>query len=185
MDPKNLFCTPATYRALRAEYGAGLVVAVVLALLHLDEIRWPVFVALFLVIDLVGYLPGHLAWRRAHRAAAQQAPGAAAGISVEVPRVCFALYNGAHSLLTAGALAGLWCLVVQPEWALLALPIHLLGDRALFGNLMKPYGVGFEPEPHPAYTRFRSDYEQHGPRLDRDHDDEPGPAERPAAAVAG
>src|SRR3712207_1182888 len=135
MDHANLFLTPATYRALRGEYLAGLVVSVVLALLHVGDIRWVVFVALFAVIDVVGYLPGHLAWRR-------RGGGA-------IPRRFHVLYNVMHSLVTAAVIAGLWCLVVGPEWALLALPIHLLGDRALFGNFYKPFGVEFEPRPHP------------------------------------
>ena len=34
--------------------------------------------------------------------------------------------------------------------ALLVLPIHLFGDRALFGNFAKSFTVSFEPVPHPA-----------------------------------
>lgn len=149
MDPSNLFCTPTTYRMLRAEYGAALAVCLALVVLHLDDVRWPLFVALFAVIDLVGYLPGHLAWRRR------------AG---DVPRVYYVLYDTMHSLLTAGAVAALWCLVVEPEWALLALPIHLLGDRSLFGSFPKPFGVAFEPRPTPAYAEFRRNYERSLPR---------------------
>ena len=33
----------------------------------------------------------------------------------------------------------LWVLVFGWEWALLAIPIHLFGDRSLFGNTLKPF----------------------------------------------
>jgi hypothetical protein len=147
MDPHNLFATRTTYRALRAEYGVGLVVAAVLVLTHFDQIRWAVFIPLFLIIDVIGYLPGTLAWHRSpeHR----------------IARVYYVLYNIAHSGLTGAAVVGLWCVVVRPEWALLAVPLHLCGDRALFGNILKPFGLSFEPVPLPAYEEFARHYDQH------------------------
>jgi hypothetical protein len=73
-----------------------------------------------------------------------------------------------HSLLTAGLVAGVWCLTIGPEWALLALPLHLFGDRALFGNFLKPFGFAFEPATHPAYDTLRSSYDH--PDRDAEHD---------------
>ena len=66
-----------------------------------------------------------------------------------------------HSLLSATAVAAAWCLLVRPEWALLALPIHLCGDRAVFGNFLKPFGLSFEPVTHPAYQELVKHYDQH------------------------
>ena len=43
---------------------------------------------------------------------------------------------------------------IGPEWALLMLPIHLCGDRAIFGNFLKPFSVPFEPTPVPAFQEF-------------------------------
>ncbi|HEY5150931.1 MAG TPA: hypothetical protein VIJ23_14160 [Mycobacterium sp.] len=143
MDHKNLFMTPTTYRLVRLEYGMGLLVCIALALLHFSEIRWIAFIALFAVIDLVGYIPGRIVWSRHDHM---------------VPRPYYVLYNVAHHLGTSAVLAGLWCVVIGPEWALLALPIHLLGDRALFGNLLKPFGLPFEPEALPSYTAFSRSY---------------------------
>ena len=145
MDSHNLFFTRTTARLLRLECLAALGASAVLAVLHISDIRWPVFIGLFLVIDLVGYIPGHVVWRLRDGS---------------VPRTFYVLYNVMHSLLTAGLIAGLWCLVVRPEWALLALPLHLMGDRSLFGNFYKPFGLGFEPQTHPAYEIFRSSYER-------------------------
>ncbi|MDH6623281.1 hypothetical protein M2271_001068 [Streptomyces sp. LBL] len=131
MDAKNRFETKTTFALCRLEWLAILAVSLVLAFQHLSEIRWGVFVALFAVIDVIGYLPGALAFRRSR--------------GRRTPRRYYVAYNVMHSLVTAGALAGAWALFVRPEWALLALPIHLMGDRALFGNSLKPFIVPFEP----------------------------------------
>jgi hypothetical protein len=138
--------TRVTYRAVRLEYAAALLTAVALVVAHFGHIRWWAFVALFGVIDLIGSLPGAVAWRRAGGG--------------PVPRRYYALYNTMHSFLTAGVVAAAWSMVAGPEWALLALPIHLCGDRALFGNFYKPLGLSFEPRVHPAYQEFVNRYEQ-------------------------
>jgi hypothetical protein len=147
MDSHNLFLTRTTHRLLRAEYGATLTAAVVVALIHFGQIRWPVFIGMFVYIDIIGYLPGALAYRRAGGG--------------NIRRGFYVLYNSTHSLLSAGAVAGAWCLLVRPEWALLALPIHLCGDRAIFGNFLKPFGLSFEPVTHPAYQELVQNYDQH------------------------
>ena len=157
MDSHNWFMTRTTYRFLRAEYGVALVGAVVLAVLHLGDIRWPVFIGLFLYIDLIGYIPGAIAWRRAK--------------DHQISRTYYVLYNAMHSLLSAALVAGLWCLLFGPEWALLALPIHLCGDRALFGNFLKPFGLSFEPVVHPAYQEFVTRYEHSDAPAERAADD--------------
>jgi hypothetical protein len=69
------------------------------------------------------------------------------------------LYNTMHSMFTQGVVTLLWGLLFGWQWALLALPIHLCGDRALFGNFLKPFGVTFEPVEHPAFARLRAEVE--------------------------
>src|SRR3954468_19738160 len=140
MDSHNLFLTRATYRFLRAEYAAALVAAIVLAIVHLGDIRWPLFIGLFVYIDLIGYLPGAIAYRRSP--------------DHSIARRYYALYNAMHSLLTAAAVAGLWCLLVRPEWALLALPIHLCGDRGRCGSSRNPFGGPSQPTSPPAHQEF-------------------------------
>jgi len=147
VDSHNLFMTRTTYRLLRAEYGVALIAAAVLALIHLGHIRWPVFIGMFVYIDLLGYLPGAVAYRRARGG--------------DIGRGFYVVYNSMHSFLSAGMVAAAWCLLVRPEWALLALPIHLCGDRAIFGNFPKPFGLSFEPVTHPAYKELVKNYEQH------------------------
>jgi uncharacterized membrane protein YvlD (DUF360 family) len=144
LDPLNRFETKHTFLLSRLEYLVGLAVAVTLALTHLSAVRWPVFIALFLVIDVIGYLPGAVAFRRS-------ADG-------HIPKGYYVAYNTMHSLVTASAVAGLWAWLVRPEWALLALPIHLLGDRGLFGNSLKSFGVSFEPKKHPRFEHFETAY---------------------------
>lgn len=145
MDSHNLFLTPRTYQLLRAEYAVALAGSAVLLVLHLGDVRWWAFAALFLYIDVIGYFPGAVAWRRSRGA--------------PISRVYFLLYNTMHSLVSAAAVAAIWCLTVGLEWALLALPIHLCGDRALFGNFLKPFGVSFEPRTHPVYQEFVNRYD--------------------------
>ena len=145
MDSHNLFVTPTTYRLMRAEYGLGLLVAIVLALQHFGEMRWAVFVGMFVYIDLIGYLPGAIAYRRI---------GAA-----RMGHHFHVLYNLTHCLLSPAVVAAVWCLLIGPEWALLALAIHLFGDRAIFGNFLKPFGLSFEPVTHHLYREFRNRYD--------------------------
>ncbi|MET9254320.1 hypothetical protein [Streptomyces sp. NPDC003717] len=163
MDAKNLFETPVTSKLHRAEYGLGLVVASVLFFAHLGDVSWPVFVGLFLYIDLIGYIPGAIAF---HRSATK-----------EIPKVYYVLYNTMHSLVTQGLVTLVWIWAFGAEWALLALPIHLFGDRALFGNFLKSFGLPFEPVADPGYLRFRAGFEGTGGT-----DEQPRPVSaRPAA----
>jgi hypothetical protein len=115
----------------RREALVALVAAVALAFAHRHELDVARFAALFIIIDVVGYLPGLLA----HRASGGR----------PIAPVYYALYNGAHSFVTGAAVAAIWAVALRPEWALLAIPIHLLGDRALFGNFRKTAGAPFEP----------------------------------------
>jgi hypothetical protein len=134
MDSRNRYHTPETWLLVRAEHVAFLAVLAVLLLVHRDEVSWPRFIAAFALIDLVGYLPGAVAFRR-------RGGG-------PLPPLYHHLYNLTHSYLTAGVVAGLWALAAGGfEWAMLALPLHLSGDRGLFGNTYKPVGLPFEPEP--------------------------------------
>lgn len=133
MDPCNRLHTRQTFTLVRAESVVLLGGLVVLLFLHRGEVRWGRFALAFALIDLLGYLPGALAHRRA--AGAPIAP------------VYHHLYNAAHSYLTAAIVIALWALSSGLEWAMLALPLHLAGDRGLFGNTYKPVELPFEPAP--------------------------------------
>ncbi|MBB1244471.1 hypothetical protein GL263_12990 [Streptomyces durbertensis] len=140
MDQRNVFDTPVTARLHRAEYLVAFAVTTGFAVAHLDEIRWPVAIALFLYIDVIGYIPGAIAF---HRSKTKQ-----------IHKAYYVLYNTMHSLITQAAVIGAWCLFVGPEWALLAIPWHLFGDRGLFGNFYKPFGLHFEPVVDPRYEQL-------------------------------
>jgi hypothetical protein len=140
MDHANRFESRVTYRLLRAEYGVALVVCSALFLWHVTEVRWLPALALFAYIDLIGYIPGAIAYRRARGA--------------QIPKVYYVLYNTMHSFVTQAAVVGAWIYLAGFEWALLAVPIHLCGDRAIFGNFLKPFRVPFEPAVIPEFTEF-------------------------------
>jgi hypothetical protein len=144
VDSRNHFETRTTYALHRLEWLVALGVSVALALAHLGDIRWLVFVGFFAVIDIIGYIPGAIRFR-------YSADG-------RIPKGYYVAYNTMHSLVTAVAMAGLWAWLVEPEWALLAIPIHLMGDRGLFGNSLKPFGIPFEPAAHPAFADFENSY---------------------------
>ena len=133
MDNANRFHTQETWLWVRAEHLAVIAVAVALLLLHLDEVNWVRFVLVFTAIDLIGYVPGAVAYRRA------------GGARIEA--IYHHLYNFTHSYLSGGLMVGLWALLGGFEWAMLAVPIHLSGDRGLFGNTYKPLSLPFEPVP--------------------------------------
>lgn len=140
MDQKNPFESPLTFKLHRAEYLVGFVLSIILIIVHFGQIRWVPFIALFAWIDLIGYIPGAIAFRRSENG--------------EISKVYYVLYNVMHSLVTQSAVVGLWLWLVGPEWALLAIPFHVFGDRGLFGNFLKPFALPFEPTPNAAYTRL-------------------------------
>ncbi|MFY1634216.1 hypothetical protein ACN27F_13185 [Solwaraspora sp. WMMB335] len=140
MDQKNPFETPNTFRLHRAEYLVGFGVSAVLLVMHWNEVRWLPAIALFLYIDLIGYIPGAIAYHRSK--------------TKKISKVYYVLYNVMHSLITQTVVVGLWLWLIGPEWALLVIPFHVFGDRGLFGNFLKPFGMPFEPVPHPLYAKL-------------------------------
>lgn len=143
MDVANPFETPTTFRLHRAEYLVGFAVATGLILTHLGDIRWLPFAGLFLYIDVFGYIPGAVAYHRSE--------------TKRISKVYYVMYNTMHSLITQSAVVGLWGLLVGWEWALLAIPFHLFGDRGVFGNFMKTFALPFEPVRNLGYTRLIDD----------------------------
>jgi hypothetical protein len=137
MGSKHRYHTDGTWLWVRAEHVALIAVCVVLLFLHRDEVSWLRFGVAFVLIDLIGYIPGAVVYRRSE--------------GRKIPPLYHHLYNLTHSYLIAGIGVGLWALALGHfEWAMLAVPIHLSGDRGLFGNTYKPAELPFEP--HPAAT---------------------------------
>jgi hypothetical protein len=105
-----------------------------LSLAHWQETSWPRFVAAFALIDLVGYLPGAVAYRRSRTGA--------------IAPAYHWLYNATHNLATGALAVAGWALALgRLEWAMLAIPLHLAGDRGVFGNGFKPSTEPFERRP--------------------------------------
>jgi hypothetical protein len=140
MDIKNPYETPVTFKLHRAEYLIAFAITIVLMLIHFTDINWFAAIGLFLYIDLIGYIPGAIAYRRSEDG--------------RIPKFYYVLYNTMHSFITCGLVVGLWMLFVGPEWALLAVAFHVFGDRGVFGNFLKPFGLPFEPEDSPQYQKL-------------------------------
>jgi hypothetical protein len=146
VDPTNRWEGPGTHLLGRLEWTLVVGACVTALVAHVHEVRWLPFAALFAVIDLVGFLPGAIL---------------ADKVSGRTPRACHVAYNAMHSLPGLAAVAGLWSLAFGgPEWALLALPIHLGADRGLLGNGFKPFDAPFLPRPSDAFARFEQDLER-------------------------
>lgn len=135
MDIKNPLHTPATYRLVRAEQIAFMFLCAALLAWHWDQVNWWRAAAAFGTIDVLGYIPGALAYRR--RGGGPIRP------------IYHHLYNIAHTYLVVGAVVGMWLAASGPEWAMLAAPLHLSIDRGVFGNVFKPVELPFEPVPVP------------------------------------
>jgi len=115
----------------RLEYLALMVAAGLLLLLHVREVHWARAVIAFAAIDLIGYFPGARAFRRAGRG--------------RISPIYHHLYNVTHNFLTAAAVIAVWAIAGGGlEWAMLAIPLHLAGDRGIFGNGFKPPALPFE-----------------------------------------
>jgi phosphatidylglycerol lysyltransferase len=142
MDAKNRFHTSFTYWLVRAEHAAIVVVGTLVQLLHAHEVNWWRAIGSFLIIDLVGYLPGMFAFRRSKTGS--------------IASWYHHSYNIAHTYLVTGAGLALWTYLHGGlEWAMLAVPVHLSIDRGIFGNTLKPVELSFEPGDHSDETVLR------------------------------
>lgn len=132
MDIRNKFHTRGSYALMRLEHIGAVIACSALLVLNFDGVDWLRFAAAFIVIDAIGYLPGAIALRKG-------------GGSTIAPAFHY-LYNFSHNYLTWATIVGLWAFQFGGfEWAMLAIPIHLSGDRGVFGNVFKPAALPFEP----------------------------------------
>jgi hypothetical protein len=143
MDNLNRFHTRTTFWIVRAEHIALLLVLSGLLIGRAGEVHWWRAAAAFWIIDIVGYLPGALMFRRSKTG--------------QIPHGFHNAYNIAHTYLVTGTGVALWAYTIGGfEWAMLAVPIHLSIDRGVFGNTLKPVELSFEPHPHSDETVLRA-----------------------------
>jgi hypothetical protein len=140
MDMKNPFESPTTFKLHRAEYLVGWIVVSILIVLHWSEIRLLPAIILFAYIDLIGYIPGAIAFRRSPDG--------------RISKNYYIAYNVMHSFITQGAVVAIWGFTIGWEWALLAIPWHVFADRGVYGNFLKPFSLPFEPHAAPGYRRL-------------------------------
>ena len=132
MDNLNRFHTAGTYWLTRAENIALFFLCGILLVQHFATLNLWRGVIAFSLIDIVGYIPGAIAYRR-------QGGG-------RISPVYHHLYNIAHTYLVGGAGIAIWAWITGGfEWSMLAVPFHLSIDRGIFGNVLKPFALAFEP----------------------------------------
>ena len=153
MDSLNRFHTKMTYWIVRAENIALLLVLTGLLIWRAGEVHWWRAVAAFWIIDIVGYIPGAIAYRYSKDG--------------RIRRWFYNSYNIAHTYLVTGTGVALWAYAIGGfEWAMLGVPIHLCVDRGVFGNTLKPIELSFEPRRHPDEVVLRAlgQRDEAGPR---------------------
>src|SRR4051812_6865188 len=94
MDNLNRFHTRTTYWIVRAEHLALLAIMTGLFLWHARDVNWWRAVPAFLMIDLVGYIPGAIMFRRSKNG--------------QVSRWYHNAYNITHTYLVSGTGVALW-----------------------------------------------------------------------------
>jgi phosphatidylglycerol lysyltransferase len=135
MDSRNRFHTAGTYWTVRAEHIAVLLVCTGLGLWNIMEMNWWRAIFAFWIIDVIGYLPGAVAFRRKK--------------DQQISHWYHNIYNICHTYLVTGTGVAIWAYCIGGfEWAMLAVPFHLSIDRGIFGNTLKPAVLGFEPTEH-------------------------------------
>lgn len=144
MDTVNHFFTKYTALNARAEYALGFVGCLALMIANWDALNFWLAIALFTYIDLIGTVPGLLAFHRSPDG--------------QIPKIYYVLYNVLHSAVTQGLVIIAFIQAFGFQWALLGIPTHLCVDRAMFNNYPKPFGLAFDPVRHPAFERFMADY---------------------------
>ncbi len=152
MDKHNLFFTRSTYNLERLDWAILMFAALALVIYNWRDVHWWRLTFAFLLPDLIATFPGlylYYARRKGYRRS--------------IPGIWHNLYNFGHSLAGVVLFSAIWWLLIgRLEWAMLAFPIHLAGDRSVFGNIYKPLGTAFEPVKHQAFERFERDYQAAG-----------------------
>ncbi|MCM2371549.1 bifunctional lysylphosphatidylglycerol flippase/synthetase MprF [Aporhodopirellula aestuarii] len=130
MDARNLIHSKTTYRIIRGEHLLVLAVSGGLILWNAGNINWLRAIFAFAIIDVVGYLPGAMAFRKS--------------VDKKIDHWYYHAYNFAHTYLVTGVAVAIWAYFGGFEWAMLAVPFHLSIDRGVFGNILKPKELAFE-----------------------------------------
>lgn len=134
MDNKNRFHTRGMYTLVRCEHLAVIAICAVLTFVHAREIDWVRYWVSFWIIDIVGYWPGAFVYKR-------RGGG-------PIPVLFHHLYNVTHTYLFVGSAIALWAWTIGGlEWAMVGAAVHLSVDRGVFGNVLKPIALRFEPVP--------------------------------------
>lgn len=134
MDARNMIHSKTTYRIIRGEHLLVFAISGGLILWNAGSVNWLRAIFAFAIIDVVGYLPGALAFRKS--------------VDKKIGLWYYHAYNIAHTYLVTGTGVAIWAYFGGFEWAMLAVPFHLSIDRGVFGNILKPVELAFEVREH-------------------------------------
>lgn len=149
MDKLNRFHPPSHYNLMRLDYFVVISAMSLLVLFNFSDVNWVRFWVAFWWIDVVGTLPAYYVYFLRRK-----------GEHRSISPMFYHVYNFAHSLTTNTIVVGIWYAVTGSfEWAMLAIPIHILGDRSVFGNMYKHPRMSFEPVMLKAYASFQEKFD--------------------------
>ncbi|CAM4153314.1 hypothetical protein [Pseudoalteromonas ostreae] len=141
MDINNKYETVNTHNLVRMEHSVLLIVMAGVAALNYESINWYLFNALFWGIDLFGFYPGMVYYKY---------------INKNVPKIFYVIYNTSHSYLTWTVFSVAWVYFYGFDYVLLAPWMHLMADRGLFGNTLRPFHVAFNVEKNEHFKKFEN-----------------------------
>lgn len=152
MDKYNLFFTRGHYNLERLDWAVIMLIALALTVLHYQQVNWWAFTIAFLMPDLIATFPGlYIYYARR------------SGEHRSIPGIIHKLYNFGHNFAVVTVASLIWAYLGHGfEWAMLAFPIHLGGDRSIFGNIYKPLETSFEAVEHQAFSRFKEEIQTAG-----------------------
>lgn len=148
MDKYNTFFTPLLYRLVRLDWLCIMLALITITIINWENVNWWIFFIMFWWIDLIGTVPG-MYYLSVNEGTEKEK---------SVPKWCVFIYNICHSFTTVSIITLLWYMTSGPEWAMLAMPIHLAADRCVFGNIYKSFRLKFDPVENIEFKKFYEEF---------------------------
>lgn len=108
---------------LKKESFLLFILCVLLTIIMHRQINFYYYILLFLLIDLVGYIPGRI-WNYFYG-------------DERTLNIFYKLYNFCHNLVLITLISLIWLYLFKNDYSFIALYAHLFLDRGIFGNFPK------------------------------------------------
>lgn len=99
------------------------IITIILTIFFYNKINFIYYIVFFLLIDLIGYMPGRL-WNFF------KGDG-------NTSKIFYKLYNVCHNLVVITVVSIIWLYFFNNDYSFLALYTHLFLDRGVLGNFPK------------------------------------------------